>query len=84
MNLEELLKKPFKDLTKEEIEWAFTQINWEELTKAYIAQQNELQRQAENNQDNQYVTQFYIYNKLWFFEFKICQFYSTTFYISYI
>jgi hypothetical protein len=49
MNLEELLKKPFSELTKEEVEWAFTQINWEELTKAYIAQQEELKRQAENN-----------------------------------
>jgi hypothetical protein len=49
MNLEELLKKPFSELTKEEVEWAFSQINWEELTKAYIAQQNELKRQAENN-----------------------------------
>jgi len=49
MNLEELLKKPLSELTKEEVEWAFTQINWEELTKAYIAQQEELKRQAENN-----------------------------------
>jgi hypothetical protein len=49
MNLEELLKKPFNELTKEEVEWAFTQINWEELAKAYIAQQNELNRLAENN-----------------------------------
>jgi hypothetical protein len=49
MNLDELLKKPFNELTKEEVEWAFSQINWEELTKAYIAQQEELQRQAENN-----------------------------------
>ena len=51
MNLEELLKKPFNELTKEEVEWAFTQINWEELAKAYIAQQEELKRMAENNQD---------------------------------
>jgi len=49
MNLEELLKKPFSELTKEEVEWAFTQINWEELTKAYIAQQNEIAKQAQNN-----------------------------------
>jgi hypothetical protein len=49
MNLEELLKKPFSELTKEEVEWAFTQINWDELTKAYIAQQNELAKQAQNN-----------------------------------
>ena len=49
MNLEELLKKPFNELTKEEVEWAFSQINWEELTKAYIAQQNELDKQAKNN-----------------------------------
>jgi hypothetical protein len=49
MNLEELLKKPFSELTKEEVEWAFSQINWEELTKAYIEQQNELAKQAENN-----------------------------------
>jgi hypothetical protein len=49
MNLEELLKKPFNELTKEEVEWAFSQINWDELTKTYIAQQNELAKQAENN-----------------------------------
>ena len=49
MNLEELLKKPFTELTKEEVEWAFSQINWEELTQAYIKQQEELKRQAENN-----------------------------------
>ena len=49
MNLEELLKKPFNELTKEEVEWAFSNINWEDLTKAYIAQQNELAKQAENN-----------------------------------
>jgi hypothetical protein len=49
MNLEELLKKPFSELTKEEVEWAFTQINWEELTKAYIAQQEEIAKQAQNN-----------------------------------
>jgi hypothetical protein len=49
MNLEELLKKPFSELTKEEVEWAFTQINWEELTKAYLKQQEELAKQAENN-----------------------------------
>jgi hypothetical protein len=49
MNLEELLKKPFTELTKEEVEWAFANINWEELTKAYIEQQKEIQRQAENN-----------------------------------
>ena len=49
MKLEELLKKPFTELTKEEVEWAFSQINWEELTQAYIKQQQELERQAENN-----------------------------------
>jgi hypothetical protein len=49
MNLEELLKKPFNELTKEEVEWAFSQINWGELTQAYIKQQQELERQAENN-----------------------------------
>lgn len=49
MNLEELLKKPFTELTKEEVEWAFSQINWEELTQAYIKQQQELERLAENN-----------------------------------
>jgi hypothetical protein len=49
MNLEELLKKPFTELTKEEVEWAFSNINWEELTQAYIKQQNELAKQAENN-----------------------------------
>jgi hypothetical protein len=49
MNLEELLKKPFNELTKEEVEWAFSNINWDELTKAYLSQQKELERQAENN-----------------------------------
>jgi len=49
MNLEELLKKPFDELTKEEVEWAFTQINWQELAQAYIKQQQELDRLAENN-----------------------------------
>jgi hypothetical protein len=49
MNLEELLKKPFNELTKEEIEWAFEHIDWKALTAEYIKQQEELQRQAQNN-----------------------------------
>jgi len=49
MNLEELLKKPFNELTKEEVEWAFENIEWAKLFEGYVKQEEELKRQAENN-----------------------------------
>ena len=49
MNIEELLKKPFNKLTKEEIEWAFANIEWAKLFEAYAKQEEELKRLAQNN-----------------------------------
>jgi hypothetical protein len=50
MNIEELLKKPFNKLTKEEIEWAFANIEWAKLFEAYTKkEEEELKRLSENN-----------------------------------
>jgi hypothetical protein len=49
MNIEELLKKPFNELTKEEVEWAFENIDWKALADEYMKQQEELKRLSENN-----------------------------------
>ena len=49
MNIEDLLKKPLVELTKEEIEWAFANIEWAKLFEAYTKQEEELKRLTENN-----------------------------------
>jgi len=49
MNIEELLKKPLADLTKEEVSYIFDNLDWKSIMDDFTKQQNELQRLAENN-----------------------------------
>jgi hypothetical protein len=49
MNIEELLKKPLGDLTKEEVAYIFDNLDWKSIMDEYTKQENELQRLAENN-----------------------------------
>lgn len=49
MNIEELLKKPLAELTKEEVSYIFDNLDWKSIMDEYTKQQRELQRQAENN-----------------------------------
>ena len=49
MNIEELLKKPLADLTKEEVSYIFDNLDWKSIMDEFTKQQNELQRLAENN-----------------------------------
>ena len=49
MNIEELLKKPLADLTKEEVAYIFDNLDWKSIMDEFTKQQNELQRLAENN-----------------------------------
>jgi hypothetical protein len=49
MNIEELLKKPLGDLTKEEVSYIFDNLDWKSIMDEYTKQENELQRLAENN-----------------------------------
>jgi|694.fasta_scaffold117187_7 hypothetical protein len=49
MNIDEILKKPFDKLTKEEIEWVFANLDWGKLFESYVKQEEESQRLSENN-----------------------------------
>ena len=49
MNIEELLKKPLADLTKEEVAYIFDNLDWKSIMDEFTKQQNELQRLAQNN-----------------------------------
>jgi hypothetical protein len=49
MNIEELLKKPLAELTKEEIDYVFANLDWKQLFEEYTKQHNEQQRLAQNN-----------------------------------
>ena len=49
MNIEELLKKPLADLTKEEVSYIFDNLDWKSIMDEYAKQENELQRLAQNN-----------------------------------
>ena len=58
MNIEELLKKPLGELTKEEVAYIFDNLDWKSIMDEYTKQENELQRLAENNQDNNMLHSF--------------------------
>ena len=49
MNIEELLKKPLNELTKEEVSYIFDNLDWKSIMEEFTNQEKELQRLAENN-----------------------------------
>ena len=49
MNIEELLKKPLADLTKEEVSYIFDNLDWKSIMDEFAKQENERQRLAQNN-----------------------------------
>ena len=49
MNIEELLKKPLGELTKEEVSYIFDNLDWKSIMDEFTKQENERQRLAENN-----------------------------------
>ena len=49
MNIEELLKKPLNELTKEEVSYIFDNLDWKNIMDDFTKQENERQRLAQNN-----------------------------------
>jgi hypothetical protein len=49
MNIEELLKKPLSELTKEEVAYIFENLDWKSIMDEFTKQEREKQRLAENN-----------------------------------
>ena len=49
MNIEELLKKPLADLTKEEVAYIFDNLDWKSIMDEFTNQELERKRLAENN-----------------------------------
>ena len=49
MNIEELLKKPLRYLTKEEVAYIFDNLDWKNIMDDFTKQEEELKRLAENN-----------------------------------
>ena len=49
MNIEELLKKPLSELTKEEVSYIFDNLDWKSIMDEFTNQELERKRLAENN-----------------------------------
>jgi hypothetical protein len=49
MNIEELLKKPLSELSKEEVSYIFDNLDWKGIMDEFTKQEIELKRLAENN-----------------------------------
>ena len=49
MNIDELLKKPLSELTKEEVAYIFENLDWKSVMDEFTKQELERQRLAENN-----------------------------------
>ena len=49
MNIEELLKKPLSELSKEEVTYIFDNLDWKSIFDNFTQQENERQRLAQNN-----------------------------------
>ena len=49
MNVEELLKKPLSELTKEEVTYIFDNLDWKSIMDEFTNQELERKRLAENN-----------------------------------
>jgi hypothetical protein len=49
MNIDELLKKPLSELSKEEVAYIFDNLDWKSIMDKYTTQYNEELNQAQNN-----------------------------------